>query len=58
METYKYKAKDETGKAITGVLQATDEADLHTRLRQDGKFLISAKVSTLPKVYEPENERM
>ena len=50
METYKYKAKDETGKAITGVLQATDEADLHTRLRQDGKFLISAKVSTT-KVY-------
>lgn len=43
METYKYKAKDESGKTISGVIQAMDEIDLHNRLKQDGKFLISAK---------------
>lgn len=44
MEIYKYKAKDQDGKTISGTLQAIDEVDLHNRLKQDGKFLISAKV--------------
>ena len=40
METYRYKAKDENGKAVSGVIQAVDEVDLHNKLRQEGKYLI------------------
>lgn len=43
METYKYKATDETGKTVSGVIQAMDEVDLHNRLKQEGKYLVSAK---------------
>ena len=43
MEHYKYKAKDENGKTISGVMQALDEIDLHNRLKKEGKLLISAK---------------
>lgn len=33
MVTYKYRAQDENGKAISGTMQATDELDLHERLK-------------------------
>ena len=47
MEHYKYKAKDENGKTITGVMQALDEIDLHNRLKKEGKLLISAKADEI-----------
>ena len=43
MITYKYRAQDENGKAISGTMQATDELDLHERLKQEKKYLIQAK---------------
>lgn len=43
MSYYKYKAKDENGKIVTGGLQATDELDLHNKLKNEGKYLISSK---------------
>jgi type IV pilus assembly protein PilC len=41
---YKYKAQDEQGKIITGVLQANDEIELHEKLKQEKKYLIRAQV--------------
>lgn len=35
MVTYKYRAQDENGKMISGTMQATDELDLHERLKQE-----------------------
>lgn len=43
---YKYRAQDEAGKTITGVMQAQDELDLHERLKQDKKYLIQAKTQS------------
>lgn len=43
MVTYKYRAQDENGKTISGTMQATDELDLHERLKQEKKYLIQAK---------------
>ncbi|MCR5420193.1 MAG: type II secretion system F family protein [Lachnospiraceae bacterium] len=43
MAAYKYVAKDEKGKTVTGKMQAIDERDLHNKLRNDNKFLISSK---------------
>ncbi len=43
MVYYKYKAQDANGKMINGTMQANDEIDLHERLKQENKFLISAK---------------
>ena len=43
MVTYKYRAQDENGKMISGTMQATDELDLHERLKQENKYLIQAK---------------
>lgn len=43
MKHYKYKAKDENGKTVSGTIQANDEFDLHERLKVDNKFLIDAK---------------
>ena len=43
MATYKYRAQDENGKMISGTMQATDELDLHARLKQENKYLIQAK---------------
>lgn len=44
MEYFKYRAQDENGKKIHGVLPARDEQDLHEKLKADNKFLIKAKV--------------
>lgn len=43
MVNYKYRAQDENGKVISGTMQATDELDLHERLKQEKKYLIQAK---------------
>lgn len=43
MPKYSYKAKDENGKLVTGLLQAVDERDLHQKLQADNKYLIHAK---------------
>ena len=47
MERYKYKAKDENGKIVNGIMQAMDEVDLHKKLKKEGKLLISAKTDAI-----------
>lgn len=42
MPKYKYKAKNEEGKVIRGMLEAADEKALYQLLRSDGKYLISS----------------
>jgi type IV pilus assembly protein PilC len=43
MPRYKYTARDNKGKTITGVLNVNDENELHARLRDEGKYLIDCK---------------
>lgn len=43
MPKYIYKAKTEEGEQISGRMQAMDENDLHLKLRQESKYLITAK---------------
>jgi type IV pilus assembly protein PilC len=43
LKYYKYKAKDENGKTVSGTAQANDEFDLHDRLKADNKYLIDSK---------------
>jgi type IV pilus assembly protein PilC len=43
MINYKYKAQDENGKVVSGMLQANDEVELHEKLKQENKHLIRAK---------------
>lgn len=43
MTNYKYKAKNEEGKTVSGVLPANDEVELHAKLKNDKLFLISAE---------------
>lgn len=43
MPKYVYKAKTEEREKISGQMQAMDENDLHLKLRQENKYLISAK---------------
>ena len=43
MPKYIYKAKTEEGEQISGRMQAMDENDLHLKLRQQNKYLITAK---------------
>lgn len=43
MPRYKYTARDNKGKTITGVLNVTNENELHVRLRDDGKYLIDCR---------------
>lgn len=43
MPKYIYKAKTEEGEQISGRMQAMDENDLHLKLRQENKYLITAK---------------
>lgn len=50
MDYYKYKAKDEKGKTVSGVMNALDEIDLHNRLKENGLLLISAKEEAKEKV--------
>ena len=50
MEYYRYKAKDEKGRTYTGVMNAINEVDLHARLKEEGKYLVSVKEETNKKV--------
>lgn len=43
MVQYRYQAKDENGRTISGVLSANDEQELYEKLKLDKKYLISAK---------------
>ena len=43
MATYRYKAKDENGKVISGELTATDENELHEKLKLDKMLLMDAR---------------
>ncbi|MDO5155037.1 MAG: type II secretion system F family protein [Eubacteriales bacterium] len=43
MVQYKYKAKDSTGKIVSGTISANDEVDLHERLKAGNLYLIQAK---------------
>lgn len=49
MINYKYRAQDETGRILTGVLAANDEIDLHEKLKADKKYLVSAKAQYVKK---------
>ena len=40
MESFRYKARDEKGKMISGVMQANNEVDLHEKLKAENKLLI------------------
>ena len=42
MAFFKYKAKDENGKTISGIMQAADELDLHNKLKEEKKYLVDA----------------
>lgn len=46
MEYYRYKAQDEKGKSVSGLLQANDEFDLQNKLKADNKMLISYKIES------------
>ncbi len=41
MPSYRYEAKDQSGKAISGVLNATTLADASAQLRSAGKFILA-----------------
>ncbi|HUU27449.1 MAG TPA: type II secretion system F family protein [archaeon] len=45
MPVYEYKAADDNGKSVKGVLTAETEEDLETALESQNLFLISAKLS-------------
>ena len=45
MALYKYKAQTATGKTVSGKMQANDERELHLKLKEEGKFLLSASVA-------------
>ncbi len=46
METFRYKARDEKGKTVSGVMQANSEIDLHEKLKAENKLLIDAKLNS------------
>jgi len=46
VEYYRYKAQDEKGKSVSGLLQANDEFDLQNKLKADNKMLISYKIES------------
>ncbi|MBR4175582.1 MAG: type II secretion system F family protein [Lachnospiraceae bacterium] len=43
MPYFKYKAKDEKGKVISGTMVATSDQDLYAKLKEDKKFLLESK---------------
>lgn len=44
MDSYRYKARNASGRAVKGVMQAVDENDLHEKLKKDELFLVSAEL--------------
>jgi type IV pilus assembly protein PilC len=58
MLNFVYKARDDSGKLVKGVLAAVDEADLFNRLKTMGYFLTSSKASfTAPKAQSAAKEQ-
>lgn len=53
MPNYKYKAQDAEGVMVSGVLIASDEQDLHDRLKQKQLMLIEAKDLAKTAHYKP-----
>lgn len=49
MPKYKYRARCAGGKTVRGVSQATDETELHRRLREKGEYLLTARPVERPK---------
>ena len=47
---YRYRAQNSDGKVVSGQMRATDESDLHGKLKADGMLLIEAKEITKGKV--------
>lgn len=43
MTNYKYRTMDKTGKKRSGTMQAMDEDDLFTKLKEKGEYLIAAE---------------
>ncbi len=43
MPQFRYQAKDENGKTVNGTMAAVDELDLHKKLKESGKYLVSSK---------------
>jgi len=43
VDYYRYKAQDEKGKTVSGTMQANDEVELQSRLKNDNLFLVSYK---------------
>lgn len=41
--SYRYRAQNTDGKVITGEMRAADEAELHSKLKNDGMLLVDAK---------------
>ena len=58
MLNFVYKARDDSGKLVKGVLAAEDETDLFNRLKTMGYFLTSSKASfTVPKAQSAAKEQ-
>lgn len=55
MEHYRYKAQDEKGKSVSGAISAVDEFDLQSKLKADGKMLISYKIESNKVTYKKLN---
>lgn len=53
MPNYRYKAQDADGNTVTGVLIASDEQDLHERLKQKKLMMLDAKDLTKTANYKP-----
>ncbi|MBR6222662.1 MAG: type II secretion system F family protein [Lachnospiraceae bacterium] len=53
MPNFRYKAQDAEGKLQNGVLLASDEQDLHERLKQKNLMLLEAKDLTKTAHYKP-----
>lgn len=53
MPNYRYKAQDAEGKSVVGVLVASDEQDLHERLKKKNLMLLDAKDLTKTANYKP-----
>lgn len=49
MANYSYKARDDAGKLVRGLMAAEDELDLANRLRTMGYFLTQVKISLMVK---------
>ncbi|MCR4691592.1 MAG: type II secretion system F family protein [Lachnospiraceae bacterium] len=53
MANYRYKAQTAEGKIVYGKMLATDEQDLHNRLKMKQLMLVEAKGETEKKYYKP-----